>query len=164
MFNIDLDDLEYLSKAIDPKDLKLFISHTKMMNNNAAKMADRVKAAEAVFKMGILHSKNNPKEKPLKTLAAEFTPELGAEEPNLEFPVIPLPVKSTAAPGVGIPFHEEFASHHGGDPTKLKSAFEAMSPQHLAATKQWHAEQLSNKVNKNMNNLYTLFTLLKKSI
>jgi hypothetical protein len=174
MFGITIDELEILSKAVDPKDLKAFITHSKVMNDKNAKMPARVKAAEEVFRLGLAHSKANPKEPPLKALAADFTPEL-------EAPVAPAPVvaepkidpptgAAQAGPVVNVPtpaevpFHEEFARHHGGDPKAIKATFDAMTPEHLATTKAWHAEQLQNKMQKSVETLYTLFQTLKKQL
>lgn len=154
MNDISLQELEELAKNVDPKDIKLFLHHAKIMNDKNAKMDARARAAENVYAINMAHAKKNPGTPPLKALAEEFTPELAA----------PVTQPAPAVAPVQIPFHEEFAQHHGGDPVKLQAAFSAMSPEHMATTKAWHQEQLANKMKKSVDTLYDLFEQLKKQL
>lgn len=154
MNDISLQELEELAKSVDPKDIKLFLHHAKIMNDKNAKMDDRARAAENVYAINLAHAKKNPKAQPLKALAQELSPELE----------VPAAQPAPAVAPVQIPFHEEFAQHHGGDPAKIQAAFSAMSPEHMATTKAWHQEQLANKMKKSIDSLYNLFEQLKQQL
>ncbi len=70
--------------------------------------------------------------------------------------------KAPKKPAAKVPFHEEFVQHHGGDATKFKAAFDAMSPEQQKVTQTWHKQQVANKLKKSIDNLYELFVALKK--
>lgn len=157
-----LDKLEELCKTVDPKNIKTFLRNAKIMNDKKAKMEDRVRAAENVYAINMAHTKKNPGAPPLKELAAELAPELSN-------PVVqntaPAEIKNTQpVPPAAVPFHEEFAQHHGVDPVKFKATFAAMNPEQQKMTQDYHAQHLASKVAKSVNTLYDLFEQLKKQL
>lgn len=163
---IGIDELEELAKSVDPKNIKAFMQHAKIMNDASAKMEDRVRAAENVYAINLAHAKANKGAKPMKDIAQEFMSQQSSQ-PNEVAPVA-APAQITApeikAPQGAIPFHEEFAQHHGGDPMKFKATFDAMNPQQQQMTRDFHAEHLATKVAKSVDSLYSLFSQLKKQL
>lgn len=161
---ISINELEELAKSVDPKNIKAFMQHAKIMNDANAKMEDRVRAAENVYAINLAHAKANKGAKPMKDIAAEFM----AANPQPEV----APPSQVIAPEVGaikpatpaIPFHEEFAQHHGVDPIKFKATFEAMNPEQKKMTQDFHAQHLATKVAKSVDSLYDLFTQLRKHL
>lgn len=73
------------------------------------------------------------------------------------------PAASVTAP-TEIPFHEEFATHHGVDPVKFKAAFDAMTPEQAQLTRDYHTNALKTKMNKSLTKLSDLFKQLNKAL
>lgn len=154
MIKFTIKELEELAKAVDPKDIRAFLQHSKIMNDDKQKMDARVKAAEAVYALNLQHARTNPKEKKLPELAQNFKePDIVPGQPAVAPPVAPTP----------IPFHEEFAQHHNVDPVGFKQAFDSMNPQQQQVTRDFHANHLAG-LKKSLERVYGIMLELKKQL
>lgn len=155
---MDLHEIEELAKSVKPNAMKAFLRNAAILKSPNTTPEQRELAAANI--KAIAGNQPVPKQQKKSAKQAVATAAPASQATQLVQKPVPASPK--------MEFHEEFARHHGVDPMKFKTAFEAMTPEQQAMTKEWHTQQVAAikppKMTKSLDALYDLFAQLKQHI
>lgn len=167
---MELNEIEELIKNVNRNAIKALLRNAAIMKDPAATAEMKAQAEANVkaisYNKPIPKPKSDPKPRKQKAAAAEQATQLVTPPPT-QTPVAAAPPKLSAVPSPKMEFHQEFAQHHGLDPSAFKQTWHAMTPDQQKITQDWHAEQLAApkmKVAKSVDTLYNLFSQLRKHL